>query len=234
MGIAIFSNELPLWTDVVQAVGVIVGLVAFIKLFTRDRARETEIRSLTAIADKQKDIVIEMQKQLQQIEFQTAEMQAQTQLQKESSVHQAGLLTFLIETSTDQRTRAEEFAKRERAKRLTEIKPYFVFGSSMGRGTEREFTIRLVNVGHTAQFKGGVDSESKNLICKSHAAKPLIEKSDDLNLVCQITNNEMPYGSLQGEVTFSFTDVEGNEYHQTLLIDRLINKWKTADPVLIQ
>lgn len=57
MSFYIMDDKLPNWTDVVGALGAVATVLTLIKLLMRDKKRESEIASLSAIASQLKDML---------------------------------------------------------------------------------------------------------------------------------------------------------------------------------
>ncbi len=201
------ANDSPKITDWITAgaaaIGIPFSLWAFIKLIIRDKARETQISSLTSISKQ-------LFEQVKHLAAQTAEFQYQSNLMLDHNK----LLEKQIELQADSFLNANALEEKKIAmnsqKRLIEIKPHFIYCRDGKNGYI--FEIELRNKGFQAQNITVTLAESDNFY------NATINKSNvdhDGLLTIYIEMKVIQFDKqLHFKIILNYEDVDNNRYRQ--------------------
>jgi len=205
-------------TDLIQAIGVGLGFPAAIwgifKLFTKDKYKEKQIKSLEDIAISQNSVIGKMKEQIEELSKQTVQFEYQSVLFKEGN----DLLKEQIEIQTDallnDKDHKTAYLELEKKKRKSEIRPFLKprGGSSGGVGFEK----RYINFGSRAYFEGIEEIETSNIsITPKSKEERIIEQNEEYTFQAQAKGeyfgNNVPF-----ELNLLYYDEDKNKYKQNI------------------
>ncbi len=207
-------------SDLVQAVGVIIGipvaLWTMIKLFKKDTERQKEIISLVNIAQSQKEINSTLETQIRELKNQTKEFQHQTRILSQSNTLLEKQISIQNEVLISDKNHKKQIIALEEKKRRLNIQPEIISMDS-GSGSADEYNFKFKNVGKDGIYKGIGNLEgdfSSNIMCHLQNGTRL-KQGAEFNLLFK-HKRRIPHPQMTGAVNFYFSDNEGNEYYQVI------------------
>ncbi len=181
-------------TDWIQAFGALIailaGIVGFYNLFKRDKNKETEINSLTEIANSQQQNLLKVQSLLEESQKQTQQFVIQTIEMRETNTLYKKHLDILSDSIHHNKSHQDQILEIKRAERKAEIMPRFIWSSSDNHSYN--FQIRLQNVRGIAYFNSILNYKDSSITF--HTNTPInkaISTNESITLI----------GSLTGETT---------------------------------
>lgn len=222
------------WTDIVQAIGVLLGVPITIwgvlNLFRKDKEKAAQINALKNIATSQNETVIELKLQIEQLTLQTTEFQHHSNLMLEQNKILEKQLEFQIEAFLKTNEIEASKLKFEKQKRLLEIKPHFYIRSVLF--DLNSFEINLINKGHEAKNIKFFDSGVSNAIIKFDGAQS-VSSENSVRITGQSKLNDnsiLSHGKyLNFRAYITFEDIDGNIYRQNII---KTNSPHIEDPIL--
>lgn len=207
--------SIPSITDWLQAIGTIAGvpgaIVAFILLFKKDKEKQLQIDMLT-------NLVIEMNKQTQQFEYQTILMRESNDILKEQA--QINNEVFIKDKEYK-----EKMEKLELRKIKLQIKPYlkFQYGSYFNNILKANF----LNQGGSAKFTNYNIPVEDELIIKT-LTNITVNRNEEFELTAHYVGNQ-DLKKIDKMVEIEYEDSMENKYKQNIIIRG--NSFKILDPV---
>lgn len=213
--------QIPNITDwisaIAAAIGIPLALVGFIKLIRRDKDRQKEINSLVELSKSQaegleemKKILLETQKQTQQLEFQTNHMKDLNDIFKEY------FTTISLSLAQDKEYQGALLGL-ESKKRKTEIKPHFIFSGGIGQGSIGSYQLRLKNIGKTAYLKDLIfDKDCPIDFFKGFDENKMVNENQEITITGQIKPDQGSVNVVPFSFELLFVDADNNKYKQRI------------------
>lgn len=193
-------------TDWVQALGALIGVLggvyAFYKLFTRDKDKEKQIDSLIKMAEQ-------TTMQTQQLSNQSGHMEESNRLFREQiEVFKEGLL--LQRSDQEQKEREKEI---ERRLRKNDIKPLFY--QDNGSGTNTNLRIDLKNKGGQARtLKIEMIEGADYLRIDERVYNNTVAKGEDVTLVFRSLDESRNANNFEYLFDLVFENMDSDKYSQ--------------------
>jgi hypothetical protein len=213
--------EIPNITDWISAIATAIGaplaLWGFIKLISRDKDREKEIKSLVDLSESQaksleqmKNMLLEFQKQTQEFEYQTNLMRESNEIFKEH----VNIISISIKQDKEYR---QSLIDLESRKRKSEIKPHFIWAGASGQGYSGNCEVRLKNIGQTAYLKDLIVKDtSPVMFYKEFSEDKMINQNQEVKVPGMIRDGSMSVNVVDYEFELQFVDADNNLYKQTV------------------
>lgn len=184
-----------------------------IKIFRRNKEHDDNIRALTNLTLNQDKVVNELKEQVEQLQKQTSLFEYQANLMLESNKLLEKNLDLQIQIYESTQDFEEKKISLEEQKRISEIKPYFVFNG--GTSGPQYGTIRLQNRGADAHHVTYRPLNKDNVNFRKTTIKNLIANKKSYEIKVKFKN---PYGMNSKDFSFVllFEDIDRNQYEQTI------------------
>ncbi len=201
----------PTITDWISAIGVLLGVPAalfgIMKLFVKDREKQRQLMSLESMASSQS-------RKIEELEKQTAEIQYQSTLMKESNELLANQLQLQSEIFIYQKVSDESKKMIEDRKRKIDIRPHFNYNG--GVSNAGWFSIKLLNKGSIAE-----NVDMKLIDCEHVQFNRTLKRKYEHDAILEIKGSAKSESNLSSnKVSFTakleFQDMDGNVYNQII------------------
>jgi hypothetical protein len=209
------SQTLPNWIMALAALWAVIEIIrGYIKLKQQQKESEEKMNYFN-------EQLNEFRKQTTQFEYQT------TIMSENNKILDKGIENLLKILSRSQEAE-EQVLEIERLRRISEIRPFFVF--KRGQSNPREFSISITNNGGTATKPMIISISTKSFSVSSIMKDIAIEKGQDLRIIGTPSAGSNA-NLISGQILLGYTDVEGNHYQQNITKDS--NSYKIGLPIKI-
>lgn len=196
-----WTQTLPNWIMALAAAwGVFEIIRGYFKLRQQQRDNEQKVKFL----DEQLN---EFRKQTTQFEYQTTIMSENNKILEQG-------IENLIKILSQSQEAQEQQAELERQRRLIEIRPYFVFSTSLSN--MNEFSIGLKNQGGTATNFRIIDVSTNSIKVNPLKRDTVTERGQEININAQAGQGHNA-NITSGQILLGFSDIDGNEYQQNII-----------------
>ena len=196
-----FSQTLPNWIIAIAAAyGVIEIIRGYFKLKRQQKESEQKLSFFS-------DQLNEVRKQTTQFEYQS------TIMSENNRIMEQGIRNLLRILGKGQEVEDQRL-EMERQKRISDIRPFFIFNRSLSN--PMEFALILRNAGEVANNLKILDISTDFFHILPFKENLAIDKGQELNIIGR-PNSGFNANSVSGQILLGYSDLDGNQYQQNLI-----------------